>query len=119
MLNTERISLRPITDDDFSLFHRLHNEELVIKYCFDAVSDNEIKTKLNECWKNQIGEPLLSKRIVFVITEAKTGNKIGVTGFFRALDKVEVGYLLLPEFFGQGFATESLKLVIDYAKAKG
>jgi len=49
------------------------------------------------------------------MTESETGADIGVTGFVLKEGVAEVGYLLLPEFSNKGYATESLKGVINKA----
>ena len=40
---------------------------------------------------------------------------MGVTGFAYDGETAELGYLLLPEYFNKGYATESLRAVIDWA----
>jgi len=44
-----------------------------------------------------------------------SGQAMGVTGCGMSEGRAEVGYLLLPEFYGQGFGTESLQALIQWA----
>lgn len=114
ILESARLQLKPITMLNFNLFYRLHTDQAVIKYCFDAQSEALVKQRLLACWSGK--GSFANKRVVFVVNDKFSGEQVGVTGFFKAGENYEVGYLLLPEFFAMGYATESLKLVVDFAK---
>lgn len=47
-----------------------------------------------------------------------TGDAIGICGLFRrkGLDDTDIGYAVLPEYCGQGFAFEAAQAVIAYAR---
>lgn len=45
----------------------------------------------------------------------ESGEKIGVTGFCYQNGIAEIGYMLLPNFHGYGYATESLDALITWA----
>ncbi|TON84374.1 GNAT family N-acetyltransferase, partial [Vibrio parahaemolyticus] len=54
--------------------------------------------------------------LCLTIFDANTQQPIGITGFVLEEDKAEVGYLLLPEFHGQQFGTETLNALLHWAE---
>ncbi|WP_246616505.1 GNAT family N-acetyltransferase [Thaumasiovibrio subtropicus] len=84
--------------------------------CFDEPSPEQIKAS----FESRL--PAWDKRsthwLCLTLRERNSGEKIGVTGF-RLVDGIaEVGYLLLPQYHGLGFGTESLKALIQWAYAE-
>lgn len=113
LITTPRLTMRQITEQDWPLFLRLHTEVSVIEKCFDQPSDNEIRAKFESRlppWSVTSGAWLC-----LVITDTATNTAVGITGFDYDGRSAEVGYLLLPEYFGVGYATESLQSVIAWA----
>lgn len=107
--------MTPLTRTDWPLFQALHSDSAVIALCFDAPSEAELQqtflARLQPWHKDAEHWLCLS------ITLRETGQAIGVTGICVSEDVAEVGYLLLPEFNGQGFGTESLMALVDWARA--
>ena len=113
IINTDRLTMAQIINEDWALFQSLNREPEVIRLCFDEPSPSDIK----EAFESRL--PAWNKDsthwLCLTITNKETGEKIGVTGF-RMVDGVaEVGYLILPKFHGFGFGTESLKALISWA----
>jgi len=53
----------------------------------------------------------------FSMTDLKTDRFIGRAGFAALEDgEIEVGYLLLKEYWGQGLASEALVALLDWAR---
>ncbi len=53
------------------------------------------------------------------LTLGADGPVIGTSGFYRSFkpetpDEAEIGYVLLPAFQGQGFATEAVEAMVEY-----
>lgn len=112
-ITTRRLSMRQITAQDWPLFLRLHTEMSVIEKCFDQPSGDDIKAKFDSRlprWSVTSGAWLC-----LVITDIDTDAAVGITGFDYDGRSAEVGSLLLPEYFGQGYATESLQGLIAWA----
>ena len=112
---TQRLSMRQITQDDWPLFYELHTDPAVIDLCFDAPD----KASLLEKFKARLA-PWSSHHqqwLSLVITERKTGEVLGITGFCLKEGVAEVGYLLRASAQGKGIGTESLQAVIDWAKS--
>ncbi|MEX0333979.1 GNAT family N-acetyltransferase [Vibrio tubiashii] len=115
-IESKKLSMAQITEDDWALFERLNQDEDVIRYAFDKPSTEQIRERFTSRlpawnWPD-------SHWLCLVIREKESGDAIGVTGLCvseQSRDEVEVGYLLLPEFHGKGYGTESLVALIDHA----
>ncbi|WP_405601407.1 MULTISPECIES: GNAT family N-acetyltransferase [unclassified Pseudoalteromonas] len=113
-LFTERLSMRQITQADWPLFLELHQEPDVLLYCFDKPKDAFVKHRFEQrlpTWDPNSRHPLC-----FVVINNETQQMIGVTGFTYDGTTAELGYLFLPKYFAKGYATESLKAVIEWAQ---
>lgn len=61
---------------------------------------------------------LVNEAINWAVTEKNSDLCIGIMGFYRtqaAHFRTEIGYMLLPEFHGKGYATEAVKTLLHYA----
>lgn len=115
-IESEQLVMNQITESDWQLFERLHQDDDVIRYAFDKPSSDQIRQRFESrlpkwSWPS-------SHWLCLVIREKQSGKAIGVTGLcLSEVNKqhIEVGYLLLPEFHGQGYGTESLIALINHA----
>ncbi|KLN63599.1 GNAT family N-acetyltransferase [Vibrio sp. VPAP30] len=118
-IESKQLSMAQITETDWPLFERLNQDEDVIRYAFDKPSNKQIRERFESRlpvwnWPDK-------HWLCLVIREKNTGNAIGVTGLClseQSAEEVEVGYLLLPEFHGKGYGTESLVALIDYTTSQ-
>lgn len=115
-ISSERLVMSPLEEADWPLFYRLHSEPAVISLCFDKPTLQEIKAKFHA--RLNTGNAALGKWLCLVISELNSGEKVGVTGFCLQDGVAELGYLLLPEYHGLGYGTESLLRLIAYAKSQ-
>lgn len=113
IIRSARLEMTPLIKDDWTLFQTLHNTEQVIALCFDEPTESELQQKFQS--RLQLWHKDASHWLCLVMRRLDTGEAIGVTGLGIAEGRAEVGYLLLPEFFGQGFGTESLDALIQWA----
>lgn len=113
MIESSRLNMAQITAEDWSLFEELHSDPRIISLCFDVPTTSALREKFQSrlpAW-NKYSEQWLCLTIVL----KETGEKIGVTGFCYQNGIAEIGYLLLPNFHGYGYATESLNALIKWA----
>ncbi|MDX1536280.1 GNAT family N-acetyltransferase [Arsukibacterium sp.] len=114
MITTSHLKMVPLTASDWPLFQALHTESDVIALCFDPPTEAELQQKFQHRltpWHNAAEHWLC-----LTITLRETGQAIGVTGLCLTSGVAEVGYLLLPQFYGKGFGSESLAALVDWAK---
>lgn len=112
-ITTPRLTMRQITESDWPLFLRLNTEPSVIDKCFDQPCVDDVRARFDSRlprWSVTSGAWLC-----LVIIDSETNQAVGITGFDYDGRSAEVGYLLLPECFGLGYATESLQGVIAWA----
>ena len=113
-ITTSYLTMAPLTAADWPLFQALHTEAAVIALCFDPPTKAELQEKFQQRlapWHNA-AEHWLCLTIIL----RETGQEIGVTGLCLTSGEAEVGYLLLPQFYGRGFGTESLAALVGWAK---
>lgn len=115
VLETERLLIRRITNDDANQIIALRSNPETMKYIprpltktteealeHIAQIDNTIDTNVGINWG---------------ITLKDNPNVIGVIGYYRIKPehyRAEIGYMLLPEFHGKGIIPEAVKTVINY-----
>ena len=114
-LETHRLLLRRITENDADAIYKLRSNPETMKYVPRPLAQsredalNHIAT-INERVENNTG-------INWAITLKGNDDFIGIIGNFRTEPenyRAEIGYMLLPEFQGKGIITEAIKAVIAY-----
>jgi RimJ/RimL family protein N-acetyltransferase len=118
-IESKKLIMAQITEKDWELFERLNQDEDVIRYAFDKPTTEQIRQRFES--RLPVWDWPASHWLCLVIREKQSGTAIGVTGLCvseQNSNEVEVGYLLLPEFHGQGFGTESLIALIDHATSE-
>jgi RimJ/RimL family protein N-acetyltransferase len=115
-INTERLSIRPFTFDDAPFILRLLNEPSFIENIVDkGVRDLEgARSYLRE------GPMASYERHGFGLWRvglAGADTPIGMAGLLKRdfLDAIDIGYALLPEFCGAGYAFEATSAVLNHA----
>lgn len=115
-IETQRLILKPLSEDDWELFRELHQSRDVLRYVSDPFTDSGISERFN----SRLGEwkKTTKQWLTLTIIDKATKNKIGVTGFYSEWEpyqQAELGFLLSPEFQGKGYGKESIIAVIGYA----
>lgn len=117
ILETERLRLREFTLDDTPFIIELLNSEGWIKY----IGDRNVKTE--EQAINYLGNgPLKSYRQngfgLSMVEKKDDQTPIGMCGIINRdnLKHPDIGFALLPEFYGKGYAYEIASAVLQYAK---
>lgn len=118
-IKTERLFLKNIAIDDRDFIFSQFSNDVVNKYLFDAEPLTDIQGA-DEIINFYIEpEPRLQHR--WIILRKSDGMKIGTCGFhcWNQRDcKVEVGYDLKEEFWGNGYIQEAMKKIITFAKSE-
>lgn len=114
-LETSRLLLTPITEQDWQLFKDLHESPDVMRYVADPLSEQNIRTRFESRLKEW--KPHCSDWLTLTICLKDTNKKIGVTGYFSEWEpyqQAELGFLLNPEYQGKGYAKESTVAVLKH-----
>jgi [ribosomal protein S5]-alanine N-acetyltransferase len=117
LIDTNRLAIRYITEEDFHFIFRLLNEPSWIKY----IGDKGIKTEDDA--KNYIHTGPLQMYKDFglgllLVTLKENAVPIGLCGLIKrpSLENIDLGYAFLPEYTGKGYAFEATKAVIQFGK---
>lgn len=114
-LETSRLTLRQISENDRELIFQGLSHPEVIKYY--GVSFNSLEaTKEQMVWFDDLIKT--GTGIWWAICSADQHEFYGATGFNnlnRETETAEIGFWLLPEFWGHGITKEAVELILDFA----
>jgi len=114
VFETPRLILRQFTEADAALLVQLNSNPEVLKYLHEPLLEKEeqalhiIKTVILPQYKNNLGRWAI---------HLKTSNEfIGWCGlkYLADQDEIDLGYRLMQNFWGRGFAFEAAKHSLDY-----
>ncbi len=114
---TERLIIRQFNLGDTEFIIRLLNEELFIRY----IADKNVRTQ-EDAVKYLTNGPIASYGthgfgLYLVLVKGKN-TPIGMCGILKReeLDYPDLGYAFLPEFCGQGYASEAAEMILKEAR---
>ena len=117
VLNTERLELRWLTQDDAPMMLAVWNDPAFMRY----VGDRGVRTVEQAGAALQAGLLKLYSNYgygPFRIMRREDGADLGICGLFRrdGLDEPDIGFAILPEYCRQGFALEASVAVLNHAR---
>lgn len=112
-LETERLTLRPFTEEDYPLILRISSDPKTTEYLYywgriGTTPESDAKRFLDYAVKNWRKTPIRAREFCLVLKE--TGEAIGDGSVEWVEDEpgtAEIGWILLPEYRGRGYATEA------------
>lgn len=119
-LETERLILRDYREDDFDEYFRLKTDEKTMYYLQDIQlfskeeADEDFQMVLEDMKK-------LDRKFYFLHMELKESHEqVGSVGYTVTDNTptgklVHAGYFTYPKFWGNGYTTEALKKVLEFA----
>lgn len=116
-LSTDRLILRAFTLDDVDFIIQLLNTPGWLQF----IGDRGVKT-VSDAEAYLLNGPMKSYQVngfgLSMVALKSDGRPIGMCGLIKRdmLEDVDIGYALLPEFAGQGYAFEIASATLDYAK---
>ncbi len=115
VLKTERLILRAFTDEDATGVYALRSDPRVMKY-LDRELHPSVQYSLQLLQKNE-NRYQKGEAIQWVISSARTEGFWGDIAFFninKQHHRAEIGYSLLPDYWGKGIMTEAAQAVIQF-----
>ncbi len=115
-IRTDRLALRPWRLDEGDLYHALRGDPEVVRYLYDEpLSRSEAVDRLRGL-RNEITEP--NAWMNLAVEVVATGRVVGDVGLCWRSDthrSAEIGYTLLPDHRGLGYATEAAGAMVELA----
>ena len=117
IIETERLSLRPLSAQDSEFLIELLNEPSFIQ----NIGDRGVRTTADAQAYVQNGPAASYAKNGFglnLVILRETGESIGICGLIKrdTLDNVDIGYAFLPRYWSKGYAVESTLAVKKYAR---
>jgi RimJ/RimL family protein N-acetyltransferase len=117
VLETERLTLRHLCEDDAAFILALLNEPSFLQF----IGDKGVRT-LEDARNYILNGPMdMYARLGFglYLVELKDSKlPLGMCGLIKrnTLEDVDIGFAFLPEYWGQGYAYEAAAAVMAYGK---
>lgn len=119
VLETERLVLRQFSPADAAFVLRLLNERSFI----ENIGDRGVHT-LQEAERYVVDGPMASYQRhghgLWVVERKGSPGQIGMCGLLKRdqLPDVDLGYAFFPEFWGNGYALESARGTLEWARSR-
>lgn len=119
LIETANLMLRPLRKDDVEDLYRLKTEPLTVKYTEQEVHRSRGET---ESFISYISEGIQRNRwVYYVLADKATDRLIGTItlwNFNAARDVAEVGYELMPQYWGKGLMSEAMEKILEIGFGK-
>jgi len=117
LIETERLRLRPVTVDDTELMLAIWNDPAFIR----NVSDRGIRTVEQAREAIESGAQKLFEDYgygPYCMSLKSDGTMIGICGLFKRdnLEDPDIGFGVLPDYCGKGYAGEAAAAVVNFAR---
>jgi len=117
ILDTERLTLRTLDADDAPFYLELVNQPSFLKF----IGDKGVRTV--EAARQAIADgPQAMQRerghSLYLVQRRSDGAPLGMCGLIKrdSLPGVDIGYALMPEYWGQGYAHEAAAAVLAHGR---
>lgn len=114
-INTQRLTLSPVTEDDYNFILALVNS----KGWFEFIGDRKVHSKEDSI--EYIRKIKKTKDFYYWVVRLKDNDTpIGIISFLKRsyLGNFDIGFAFLPEFNGYGYAYEAAKEVLSVVNKK-
>ena len=117
LMETERLRLRPVTVDDTALMLAVWNDPAFI----ENVADRGIRTEEQAREAIKSGAEKMFEEYgygPYCMSLKSDDTMIGICGIFKRenLDDPDIGFGVLPDYCGKGYAGEAAKAVVEHAR---
>ena len=119
LMETERLQLRGITVEDHALMLAVWNDPAFIQNVADrGIRDEEQAREAIASGAQKLFEEYGYGP--YSMSLKSDGSMIGICGLFKRdnLDDPDIGFAVLPDYCGKGYAGEAAAAVVDYARGE-
>lgn len=114
IFETKRLIVRRFTADDYDNYYLLQGDPEVMRYIRPVKTRKESDAKFEETILYAAAHPYLGQ---WAVVEKHSGNFIGsfvIIPIPDDIERIQLGYSFLPEYWGKGFATEVTREGVNY-----
>jgi len=117
MIETKRLTLRPLTLDDASFYLRLLNEPSFL----ENIGDKGVRN-LDDARAAMLAGPIAMQAqlgySLWMVIRKEDGASIGMCGLIKrdTLPDTDIGYAYLPAYWGHGYAMEAATAAMAYGR---
>ena len=117
LLETHRLSLRHLSEEDAEFILELLNEPAFLQ----NIGDKAVRNAADASRYIQTG-PLASYQQfgfgLYLVASKETGAPMGICGLLRreSMEDIEIGFAFLQRFWANGYAYESAAAVMEYGR---
>jgi [ribosomal protein S5]-alanine N-acetyltransferase len=114
LFESERLCVRHLTMDDLDNFYKLNSDPDVVRYIRPVKTFAETEMYLKEVIQNYTKWPYNMR---LALLQKDTEQFVGSFAIIPVYEteNIQLGYSLLKEYWGRGYATEILKAGLNYA----
>ncbi|NRA70513.1 MAG: GNAT family N-acetyltransferase [Gammaproteobacteria bacterium] len=114
-IETTRLTLTTMNNEDWPIFEKLYQNQDIIKFVSDGLSPEQVNDKFLSRMTNWHIES--EQWLTLVIRDKVTDQAIGIIGIIAQwlpYRQSEIGFLLFPQFHGQGLAKEAASALLNF-----
>jgi len=114
VFETERLFVRPYTMDDLTLFFRLNGDNEVMRYIRPAQNLEQTTEFLQKIIHSYQERPGIGRWAMISKADQQFAGSFAIIPIDNSI-QLQLGYALLKENWGKGYASESVKGGLQYA----
>lgn len=111
-LDTERLHLRPVEEQDFETYVEMEADEDVMRWIGKGGAQDRDSARLSFEYMYWLRDRFGFGG--FAVIERETGEFLGRAFIGPLLDEIEVGYCFVKPAWGRGIATEAARAVVEW-----
>lgn len=117
-LQTERLVLRPYSEDDFDALHELYSDQTVVQWLYDGPATlDDTRARLDRCLERVGLTETTGLSAAVTLPDGTYAG--GLVLWYASFEHrgAEIGYSFLPRHQGNGYAVEATRALLDWAFA--
>jgi ribosomal-protein-alanine N-acetyltransferase len=117
IVETSRLKLRHVVTHDAAFILALLNDSSFLQYVGDKQVRN-LESAINYILEGPVASYQAYGFGLYLVELIDTGEPIGICGVIKRdfLDHADLGFALMPEYRGNGYAFESARATVDFAR---
>lgn len=115
ILRTKNVIVREITVNDVDRLYEIYSDADVVRYIENLYENREEELRFTKDYI--LNQYRFYEYGMWIVESIKTNEIIGRAGIFDRADEEykEIGFVFAKEYWGKGYAKETLKAIINYA----